>query len=289
MGLHSGKWAYVNGISTNRGWQVNEQQTPARGLASNTGFAPVRKKGVRSWNGSYTAYGATPSVMPGDLFGFTAYGAPDDDVSGNGQRYVGNAMCTGVSITWNYGSGEFLGHSVNFNGHLALTKDANTIAADASAPDMPPVALTKIQTGDVNGTTYVDLSNVVTVTLNISCQVQSFVNSSTIVSGVLWTGQKAGPVDWTLSVSQQDNLRVGAPFDIGDNVSIKLFVDATLYWLLQWGHVRDFTGIDANRETGAIIARTINIDQTAIDPGVGGGNTLGVVKKPSGVNWWPFP
>jgi hypothetical protein len=283
MGLHSGKWAAVNGISTLRHWTVSETQAPAMGRASNTGFAPVRKKGVRSWSGQYTAYGAQPQCMPGTIFGFTGFSAPDDDVSGAGQTFTGNAIVDSVSMTWNWGNGEYLGHTVNFSGHLALTKGTGVMPVDAAVPDMPPVALCKIQTGAPDGSGYADLPNVVTVTLNISSSNQSFVNSSTIVGGVLWTGKKAGLPDWNLSISQQDNQRVGAPFDIGDNISIKLFTDATLFWLLQWGHVRDFTGIDANRETGAILARTINIDQTALDT-----TALGLVVMPSGTQWWPF-
>jgi hypothetical protein len=284
MGLHSGKWAAVNGISTNRQWTLNETQNPAKGIASNTGFAPKRSRGVSSWSGSYMAYGATPACMPGTLFGFVGYSAPDDDTSGNGQRFEGNALVDSIAITWNYGSGEYLGHVVNFSGHLALNTTVGAMPADASAPDMPPVALTKIQSGAPVAPTYADIPNIVTATLTITSANQSFVNSSTIVDGVIWTGRKAGTVDWTLALSQQDNLRVSAPFNTGDNLSLKLFSDASLFWLLQWGHVREFTGVEANRETGAIVARTINIDMTALNT-----TALGTITEPNGTVWWPFP
>lgn len=290
MGLHSGKWAVINGVGTVRSWSINETQAPARGLASNTKFAPIRKKGVFSWNGSYNAYGAIPACMPGVLFGFTGYGAPNDDVSGAGQLYTGNAMVSGVTLTWNWGNGEFLGHTVNFAGDLALTKSSGSQPTDVSTPSMPGMELCKIQTGTPPDAGYADLPNVVTATLNISCSLQAAVNSSTIVgSGSLakiWTAQKAGPVDWSLSISQQDNERVGTiPFDIGDNRALKLFVNDSQFWHLKWGHCRGFEGLTADRESGALLARTINFDMTAIDPGAP--STLGTVTDPSGSIWWP--
>jgi len=284
MGLHSGKWAAVNGISTVRSWSINERQAPARGIASNTGMAPVRKKGVFSWDGSYNAYGATPAAMPGQLFNFVGYGAPDDDVSGNGQRYEGNGMVSGISLTWDWASGGFIGHTVNFAGDMALAKTSGALPVDATAPDMPTIALCKIQTGSVAETGYTDIPNVTNVTLNISCALQAAVNSSTIVGGKLWTAQKSGPIDWSLTIAQQDNDRLASiPFDIGDNRSIKIFTDASLFWLLKWGHCRGFEGLTADRESGALLARTINFDMTAVDTA-----DLGTVTDPSGTEWWPF-
>lgn len=292
MGLHSGKWAAVDGISTVHQWTINETQAPAVGRASNTAMGPVRKRGIHSWTGSYQAYGAVPACMPGALFGFVGYGAPDDDVSGSGQRYSGNALVNSISLMWNWGSGEYLGHTVAFDGHLELSKTQGDMPADSAAPDMPPVALTTIKTGASGATVdgdYSVLANVVSATLNITMANQSFVNTSTVVgtgsNAKLWTGRKAGIPDWNLALAQQDNLRVGAPFDIGDNISIRLYADPTTYWLLKWGHVRDFSGITADRNSGAILARTINLDMNSIISGT----TLGVVTDPTGTDWWPFP
>lgn len=290
MGLHSGKWAAVNGVPNIHQWSISETQSPAKGRASNTALAPIRKRGVHQWSGSYSAYGGTPTCMPGVLFGFVGFGAPDDDVSGAGQRYSGNAIVDSVAITWNWATGECISHVVSFSGHIDLTKASGNEPADATTPVMPPIAPCKIKYGAVTASADGDFTNVAALTqavLTISSENQSFVNSDTVVgtgaSAKLWTGRKAGVPDWTLALSQQDNLRVGAPFDIGDDISLRLYVDATTYWLLKWGHVRDFTGITADRNTGAIIGRTVNVDWNAYaSPG------LGVVTDPSGTQWWPF-
>jgi len=69
---------------------------------------------------------------------------------------------------------------------------------------------------------------------------------------------------------------------LDDIVQLKLFVDATKFWELQFGIVRDCTGITANRETGAVIARTQNVDMMAHN-----GATMGKVNRPDGTTWWP--
>jgi hypothetical protein len=47
--------------------------------------------------------------------------------------------------------------------------------------------------------------------------------------------------------------------------------------------VRDFSGITVNRETGAIIARTINVDMAAYY-----GSNAGQILLPGGTQFWPF-
>lgn len=278
MSVHSGKFACVNGRSTVRNWSINDANAPAKVVASNTLGAHVRKKGVRSWTGSFAAFGAVPLVLPRETFTFTGYTAPDDDASGAGEQYSGTAMVSSVVITWNWANGEPLSYVCNFDGHLALSTSSGT-TTDATAVDAPIVALTKVQYDPGSG--YVDLPNLTQAVLTISAANQAYVNSSTVVSGQLWTGRKAGVLDWTLALSQQDNIRVSGIFNVDDDVKLKLFTDATLFWELWWGHVREFTGIQANTETGAILARTINMDMNGYNA------ANGKINKPGAVVWWP--
>lgn len=281
MGLHSGKHGVVNGISTVGQWSISETQAPARGIASNTKFGPVRKHGVRSWNGSFNAFGATPSVLPGESFSFLGYGAPANDVSGNGFRYSGGALVSGVTINWNWSNGEMINHTVNFDGNLELAKAVGAAIIDVSAIDMPEVCGTKIEI-EVNGTGgFSELENLVSATLNITCALQSYANSSTHINGKCWTGQKAGPIDWSLAITQQNDGGDNA-FDIGDELALRLYVNDTAYWLLKFGHVRDFSGITVDRQSGAIIQRTINIDMNAYY-----NNTYGTITLPDTSVWWP--
>lgn len=275
MTVHGGKFSAVNGKRSIRQWSVNDAHTPAKGVASNTLNGTMRRPGVQDWTGSYNAFGAQPEVLPGESFSFVGYTAPDNDVSGVGRTYVGTALVESIVISWNYQNGELLSHVVNFGGDLALTSGSATVT-DTSDPDALPVCGTKLEY-DFSDDNYVELDNILSMQLTISSALQTYVNSST----ACWTGRKAGPLDWTLAITQQDNVRASI-FDKGDRVRLKLFVDDTLFWSLIWGQVRDFTGITADRETGAILQRTINIDMDAWD-----GADIGQIIKPDTTVWFP--
>lgn len=283
MTVHSGKNANVNGVPTMRQWSIEERVTPARATASSTKQGVQRKKGVRAWSGSINCYGATPIVLPGQSLSFIGYGAPTDDVSGNGHRYSGTAYCNSVSVNWNWKSAEIISHTINFVGHLALTKALGADPGDTTVPDTPPVVGTKLEYKKVGGA-FVELANLTSASLTLTRQIQSYVNSSTLVTGVCWTGQRVGaPMDWTLALQQEDDERVDAAmFDIGDDLELKLYADATAYWSLVWGYVEGFTGITVDRESGAILSRTINLGMDCYY-----GNNDGEVITPSAVTWFP--
>lgn len=284
MTVHSGKWAAIDSFDTIRQWTINEVSTPARAIASNTGFAPVRKKGVRRWSGSYQAYGGVPALMPGEVGAFIGYGAPTDDVSGAGLRYTGNIMCDSAAITFNWRTGEIIGHTVNFSGHLALAYASGAAVLDAIVPDMPSIALCAKPTWKPAASgAHAALPNVSQITLNFSAANQEYLNTDTVVSGTIWAGRKAGPIDWSAAIQQDDDERITGVPQIDDDIELKIFVDATTFWYLKWGHVRDYSNITANRETGAILSRAINIDMTAHD-----GTALGIIQKPGAITWWPF-
>lgn len=284
MGIHSGKYGRINGIDTMRQWTIAEQAAQPKAVASNTLLGTARKRGVHSWNGSYQAYGAQPVPMPGNIFHFKGYGAPSNDTAGSsGTTYEGDAMCSQVSIAWDWKAGAIIGHTVTFAGHLELTKESAADPGDSVTPNLLETTGTKVQWSAGSLNSFADLPNVTQATLNISALVEAYVNSSTYVNGKAWTGQKSGPIDWNLSIGQQDDERLTSIFDIDDVVEIKLFTDSTHFWKLTYGIVRDFGGITVNRETGAIIARTINVDMNGYY-----GSTHGAIVLPDTTQWWPF-
>jgi hypothetical protein len=287
MGIHSGKWAAIDGFDTVRQWTIADVEAPARGLASNTKFAPVRRKGVRSWTGSYQGFGGTPAMMPGQIAAFVGYGAPSNDISGNGFRYSGNIMADSIDIVWNWRAAEIINHTVNFSGDLELAMGDGAEVVDNTVPDMPSVALALApQWKPALTGAFAPLSCASQITLRFIGTNPSYVNSCTVINGIVWTGRRAGPIDWTATIVQDDDARVGGVVPlIGDDIELKLFIDGLQFWLLQFGHVRDYTGITANRETGAILSRTVNIDMTAYPQG---GAVIGKVVKPDTTTWWPY-
>jgi len=239
---------------------------------------------VRSWSGTYQAYGGQPITMPGDIFHFIGYGSPDDDIAGHaGLRYEGDALCTRVVISWDWRAGAMIGYTTTFAGHLDLSKLVGADPGDNTPPNLLETSCTKIQYGLNNVAAAIEIPNLTNATLTFSCAVEAYVNSSTCIGGIPWTGQKGGPIDWGVTMGQQDTERLSGIFDIDNIVQLKLFIDATKFWELKYGIVRDFSGITHNRETGAIIARTVNVDMNAYY-----GSTNGFIKLPDLTQWWPF-
>lgn len=286
MSVHSGRFALVNGQSTNAGWSINDSHTPAEAVASNTAFAKARRRGVREWAGSFAFYGHQPFAMPGASFSFSGYTAPENDGYGLGLIYSGTALASQLVITWDWSTGQLIKSQLDFVGHLALSRAQGAPPLDASVPVLESIAVSAgIQCKDITlaDSAYTAFPNVTNATLTITNAIQEYVNSSTIDSGDLWKGRKAGILDWAVSMTQQDNLRT--QIFIGDQVALKMYVDATTFWDLQYGIVKDFTGIQINRETGAIIQQTVNVDMDAVNINTG---ALGQIVQPNGTLFWPI-
>lgn len=282
MTVLSGKYAVVNGIDTMRNVSIDEQSTPARAVASNTRQGVVRRHGIRSWSGTANRFGGMPILMPGDFFAFAAHLAPDSSVEGTvGPRYDGNAVVSQLQHNWSWQDGQMQSQQYTFAGHLALTPSDNGVAlTDVTTPDIKEVCGTKIQYQESSGGAWTQVPALLTAQLMLSVAISPYVNSDT----ECWTGQMAGaPVDWTVSLTQQD-MRRGLQFDVPDDIGLRMFIDDVLYWELLWGHVVSIGGITADRETGAILQRTINIAMDAMS-----GIALGHVLLPNVGNteWWP--
>ena len=283
MGIHSGRFGKINGINTVRNWNLSETMTPAMYVASNTRFGHGRKEGVRQWNGSFGVFGAAPIVMPGDFLAFEGYTAPTTDVDGDpGKTYAGSAYIDSVQLTWNWNSGELLAHMVNFSGHLGLTVGDDTVV-DVVEPDPERVCGTKITYDPAGGGGEVEITNLVQAQLTLSCPNVPYVNSSTNCL----TGRKKGIVDWTLALTHQGEERDVA-LDIGDDLDLRLYIDATQFWRLTWGHVHDYSGLQVDPESGAIIQRTINISMNGFLAGASSPGPVGAIRVPgASSDWWP--
>jgi hypothetical protein len=280
-GPYGGKWGVVNGQSTVGNWSIADTSTPAPFIASNTEGGTARRRGVRDWTGSFMQFGATPLLMPGDGFTFGGYTSPDSGISGTGICFNGEAIIDQIVVVWDWSTGGIINTTLNFSGNGPLAQSTAEYT-DATAPDAPESCGTKIET-DVTGTpTWVEWENLTQATLTITSANQAYVNSST----ANWTERVAGPIDWTLAVVQQDVARVSQAWDIDDEeVHFKLWIDAVDFWDLKWGIIKDFTGITVDRQTGAIIEQTVNIEMNGVDATGAGSITL----PGAGAAWWPAP
>lgn len=284
MGVFSGKFGVVNGRSSVKDWTITETEAQPKAVASNTYGGTIRRRGVGSWTGSYNALGGRPSVFPGQAFSFSGYTAPDNNTEGGtGQLYAGTARVSSLAITWNWASGELISHAVQFAGHLALGKSTG-VHSDLTAPQTDETCGTKItyerafgSGGSSSGLSAMDeWENLVSATLTINSALQAYVNSSTLC----WTGQAAGPIDWSISITEQENKNIGRR-QRGDDLYLRMYVDSEQYWDVMWAKIREYSGLSVNRE-GAIIQRTCNLDMN----GDLGGNP-GSLKHPDGSVMWP--
>jgi len=284
-GPYGGKWGVVNGVAEVRDWSINDAHDSKPYVDSATLFGHGRVRGIESWDGSYQHYGAVPVIMPGEIFQFVGYGAPLNFISGNGWRYVGNALCESAVINWNWGAGDIISVQESFKGHLNLTEQGSSGAEvlDSSTPNPPTIACTKIQYSTDNGSNFVDWNSLLTAALTFSCALQEYVNSGTIVDDAgtcrIWKGYVPGPIDWKLAVTEQDVQR--SLFKKSDNLVLRLFINGVNYYELKWGMVKDFTGISVNRETGAIVSQTVNIEMNGFS------GSTGHILMPNGTTYWP--
>jgi hypothetical protein len=286
MSKRSGRWAVVDGQSTVRQWGINILSEPKPYVASNTRGGTGRVRGVRDWNGSFGAYGHTPLLLPGEFFEFSGYTAPSDDTEGgSGPIYTGPAIVDSLALVWNWGSGDIQSYTVNFSGNGEVEESDGTMS-DVTEPTVPPFDDVSIfiDEGDDEGSgsgSFAEWCDLVSATLTLSSPNKSSVNSC---SGG-WRTRSPGPIDWTLSVSAEEVSRIALPFDIGDDVRLRIKVGdgENDRWLLRWAHVVDMTGLTLNRETGDYAQMTINFGMAGFVNG-----QTGLISAPGATQWWPF-
>lgn len=281
MAIHGGRYGKVNGIDSVADWQINDNGTLAQYRNSGTGAGVGRKAGITSWAGGYNGHGATPTVWPTEIFPFLGLAAPDDDFTsdGAGLTYGGDAIVDSININWDWVSGNIISHSVGFSGHLTLTRTPNDTTEFSSAVSDPESSNGCIfQYSSDDGDTWTTLGAMTNAALSIVAANQSYVNSDT--GGK--TGRKPGPIDWQMQITCENNI-YGNGLVKGQSYWWKCFVDDTHFYSLKWGRVKEFTGINVNPQTGAIISQTISIEMDATLSGA-----LGFIKKPDTSTYWPF-
>ena len=288
MGVFSGRLGIIDGQSTVRNWNVSEVGTLPKYVASNTRGGSSREKGTRDWTGGFGLYGAIPSILPGDQFAFKGMTSADDLTEGNaGEQLSGSARVLSLTVNWNWAGGELLSMEVSFGGHLVLTKANAVLTQDLTVPASLPIAGTKIQ-HSADGASWHDIPNLTTASLTIVSEVPTYVNSSTFdaATEALWTGRTKGPIDWTMSMNQEDNKPGGTNGypAIDSKHQLRCYINSTEFWLLKWAQFSDYSNLTVDRESGAIISRTLNCGMAGIKDGVDGSITL----PGAGSAWWPF-
>lgn len=276
-------------MDTVRRWSLSEVVTPAEFRASNTKSGTGRREGVYDYNGIIEGYAGVPPVMPSEYFDFSGYTAPTTGARGAaGQVHSAeNAIVEEVTINWNWGTCELLNWSLRFaSGEPLPITHASSSIVDAVVPDPPIVCGTKV-TLTTNNTVW---PNIVSASLTIRANNPKYNNSTT----QCFTGRRPGIIDWSAAIVEQATnpnttlttaLCLGVK--VGGSTVLRLWVDATDYWDLQWGLLENISDLEVNDDTGDIISQTNNFAMNGYYDGAEGRIARPGEDGGSNPYWWP--
>lgn len=291
MGVHGGRFGVVNNVPAMINWSIEDDSDTKEVINSQTYAMPSQLPGINHWSGSIEQNGANPvaGLMPGTIFAFQGYTNPDNDTAGGtGSIYSGNIMVERMTLALNWETGDVEKISYEFQGALGLTlQTGQTALTDVTTPNyygtkqlpQPKIAVAS-GTGAPGSLT--NWPYVTQLSLTLSNEIQPVVNAST---GGL-TDRKAGP--WKLEVSATEQEILRSLFDKDNVLHLQIYTkpDASQFWDIKWLHVKNFTGIQVNRETGAIISRNVALPFRAWDAETT--PILGAITLPgAGSDWWP--
>lgn len=240
--------------------------------------AKARIAGPEDWSGTVEAYGHTPAIKPG--VGFTFHGSMDG-VNG----VSGAVMCSSVAIMLNHESGEPIGHTISFEGNGAATFGAEAGLPDntVQAPISPMDCVVKITPAEDASHTEQTIADVRSADIGINRELFAYTSSSTAKQ----KKRIAGVWDAEASVSMYvtDPALFPTP---GAMYTLKIYVSATTFWEIKWALLLEISGVDVDRETGAIIGAAFRFGFSAVTMygAPPGSATLGEINAPGDVNWW---
>lgn len=266
-------------IASVKEWGISPAHDVHIARSSATREGPVRKPGTEKWAGTYMAFGGLPTTLPGDAFAFT--GVISGGITG-AREISADAVCNEVVITINYDTGEFISHVVSFQSNGALTFSATGTTALDTLSDItefvsPAGAAMSVMHGTAAGTYATTLPEVKTVTITLSAANVSRVSSST--AGVeLHT---PGNIDAKVSISVNEGDPT-ALLVIGSELALKVFTNATEFWIFDYMVVEDWSDLIIDTESGDIIGVTYELGYSAIS--IAGDN--GQITKPGGGDWY---
>lgn len=286
MGVHSGKFGVVANVPAMISWGIEDDEDIKEYINSQTRGMAGQLPGIDSWTGSIEQNGCNPvaGLMPGKSFAFQGYTNPDNDTAGGtGSIYSGNIFVERMSLSWNWATGDIEKTSYEFQGSGPLIFASGQGAlSDLSVPtyygskQLPKPSIQVNQTGG-----FIDWENLAQITITLSNELQPYVNSSTAGNTYRLPGA------WKMEIAAVEQEVLRSLFQKGNVLDIKIPTnkDFSQFWWIQWGKVKNFTGIQVNRESGAIITRNVSIVHSAYDEEAT--PTLGKIILPDGTTWWP--
>ncbi len=290
----SGDFGSVAGISSVLDFSISENRETKTYKASNTAGATGRTKGIFGFSGTYSALGAIPQLMPRDkVVGQQFFLGPDDGVynatSMLGTVYVGDIIINQVAINWNWETQDPITHTVSFSGEGALNRTYGAaFIPDTTAVNVNDVCPTKVEIADDIPTAFYELEDLTTAVLTFTAANQEYANSNTNCA----KKTIPGGIDFTLGMSRQEtkqqvnqqNPTFELEIESGIDYQIRMYTDATEFWLLKWAIMKDHTNIrgDIQGSPSAPVGFDKSFEMQAFNSGV-----IGQIVFPDTNIWWP--
>lgn len=270
----SGKNGLADGISTLRNWSCGFENDVKEFFASNTDGAPMQVEGNDDWSGQAMANGASPYKLPGETFTFTG--------SVDGSKGVfGTVFVNRVEISIPLEEGEIITHTINFQGSGNYTLGA-AVVSDATDPTGPSAIGCKLQTTtNFAAPSYANATHVRSMTITLEADNPAYNDSGTDGHTTRVAGNIKGSISWDVYEDELSNL----PAE-GTMYGVRAFVNATEYWELEWVMVNDVSGIEIDRDTGALLSATISANYSGFVES-GGSVYQGNIVDPDVVTFWP--
>ena len=245
----SGKFGTIDTVTDITDWQVTETSAPVESVTSATKGGRRRSSGIIASAGSFNGKSGLPPVKPFEKFAFKGYSAPDDEIYGSdGVTYEGDIYAASIAVNLNFGGNE----DVNYNIDM-LFDQALTIGSGWYEDTGPPLSATicpcKIEYGAA--LSEVEIEHISSATLTFTIDMIEYVNSSTNCT----TGRKPGPLDWSLDITIEDNVR---PVPLQADERLKVWINETQFFILEFGHLSSYSNFNVNIATGDIISQDMN-------------------------------
>lgn len=299
MAALSGAFGTVSGEHTVRNWTVSQKRPGPIVYNSNSSAGAIRANGIQDWKGSFEQYTLFPTLFPGDKTVFVGYTSPDDGIPGNlGAIYGGDIIVSEISLIWDWRSDNAPLTRILFeaDGNFAELKSA--IPVDAVIPDPPSVCGLKIEQGkELSEGTEILWPNVASAELVFRIRTPKINSSETTFTASpgggsvnsAFTKRTKGFFDFSITIVEDStSLLDSISSKVGDSLRIKLFVDDTTFWTVEWAKIDSITDLIVDIESGRVIEQTVNLLQNS-RANIEDEFEEGFIINPAGSVVWPFP
>ena len=273
MSIRTGKDGSVDGISCLTQWQVSRTAALTKYAASCTDRGTGATSGNINESGSLSGLGGNPPITPGVPFAFVGIA---DQTPSEFRSYGGTVLPLSLSINCDKEGGGNINWSSNFGVQGELTPGTAAAAAiDPSEYNVHPGAsdVADASTLDTDGTDEVPIAGFRKWSLSISVPEKTYVQNGLVY-------RQAGNLECSVSIDVYSEDLRNALTDPNTLRILKLFVDDTDFWNLEWVRWSDASNFVVNRGTQDLMGYTLNAMWTSVSDQ----SALGHITRPGGAH-----